>query len=273
MYKPFGELSRENSCGIDAATAKFTGQEFDEETSLYYYGARYYDAVIGRFLSPDSVLPSVTDAQLLNRYSYVRNNPIVYTDPTGHFLDFIGDAARAASQAVSSMAGAIDRAAHWVSNASKETGNYFERAGKYAALIVKASVKDRANQIAFAIAVAISIATLNPAPLQIWAQGTAAAIAAQSLALAAGVRNPTVLMLIANGAALAAGSGSLGDFLKAAGAVALAIGLGYAEKEAFGAETATRLAPLNAVLAILIVNGLAKKFGSSPNQDKPRGPT
>ena len=64
------------------------------------------------------------------------------------------------------MASAVDRAAHSVSDATQETGNYFELAGKYAAEIVKANVTDRANRIAFAIAVAVCIAAWNPAPLR-----------------------------------------------------------------------------------------------------------
>ena len=84
VYLPFGELSQANSTGLDTATRKYTGQEHDEETGLYYYNARYYDPAIGRFLSPDTVVPSVSDGQAFNRYSYVRNNPIIYTDPSGH---------------------------------------------------------------------------------------------------------------------------------------------------------------------------------------------
>jgi hypothetical protein len=49
-----------------------------------YYNARYYDALIGRFAQPDTLIPNVYDPQYLNRYSYVRNNPVRYTDPDGH---------------------------------------------------------------------------------------------------------------------------------------------------------------------------------------------
>jgi RHS repeat-associated protein len=85
VYLPFGELSRPNSSGTDTVTSKFTGQEFDEETGLYYYGARYYDPMIGRFLSPDTTIPDPGNPQSFNRYSYALNNPIRYTDPTGQF--------------------------------------------------------------------------------------------------------------------------------------------------------------------------------------------
>ncbi len=43
-----------------------------------------YDPVIGRFISPDNLLPDLYDPQALNRYSYCRNNPLIYVDPTGH---------------------------------------------------------------------------------------------------------------------------------------------------------------------------------------------
>ncbi len=62
----------------------FTGQKLDTSSGLLYYGARYYDAAIGRFAQPDSIVPNPYNPQSLNRYSYVLNNPVRYTDPTGH---------------------------------------------------------------------------------------------------------------------------------------------------------------------------------------------
>ncbi len=64
-----------------------TDQEFDAESGLYNYDARMYDPVIGRFISPDNVIPDQYNPQSLNRYSYCLNNPLIYTDPTGHFYD------------------------------------------------------------------------------------------------------------------------------------------------------------------------------------------
>ena len=66
---------------------RFPGHRLDA-TGLYYYNARYYDATIGRFLSPDSVMPDITNPQSLNRYSYVFNNPLKYNDPTGNWPDW-----------------------------------------------------------------------------------------------------------------------------------------------------------------------------------------
>ncbi|MBI4267686.1 MAG: RHS repeat-associated core domain-containing protein [Chloroflexi bacterium] len=77
---PFG-ATRSGSVPTDK---KFTGQRLDG-TGLYYYGARYYDPTIGRFISADTVVPDFADPQSLNRYSYVYNKPLKYTDPSGHF--------------------------------------------------------------------------------------------------------------------------------------------------------------------------------------------
>ena len=57
-------------------------------TGLYYYGARYYDPAIGRFISADIIVQSPANPQTLNRYSYCINNPLKYIDPTGHYVEF-----------------------------------------------------------------------------------------------------------------------------------------------------------------------------------------
>ncbi len=59
-----------------------------------YYGARYYDPAIGRFISADTIVPNPADPQTLNRYSYVNNNPILYTDPTGMLADMSRESRR-----------------------------------------------------------------------------------------------------------------------------------------------------------------------------------
>ena len=61
---------------------KFTGQRLDS-TGLYYYGARYYDPAIGRFISADTVVQNPANPQTLNRYAYALNNPLKYIDPSG----------------------------------------------------------------------------------------------------------------------------------------------------------------------------------------------
>jgi len=72
--------------GADGNHYKYTGKEFDAETGLYYYGARYYSPALGRFTSPDPKVVSrqrMFDPQQWNMYSYSRNNPTSYFDPDG----------------------------------------------------------------------------------------------------------------------------------------------------------------------------------------------
>jgi RHS repeat-associated protein len=80
-YYPFGDrLESQGDLGTDKL---FTGQRLDD-TGLYYYGARYYDAGIGRFISADTIVPNPANPQAFNRYSYCLNNPLKYIDPSGH---------------------------------------------------------------------------------------------------------------------------------------------------------------------------------------------
>jgi RHS repeat-associated protein len=76
-YDPYGESVL--SEGAAEPAYQYTGQEKDAETGLYYYGARYYDAELGRFIQADVLLDG------LNRYSYSHNNPLKYVDPTGNY--------------------------------------------------------------------------------------------------------------------------------------------------------------------------------------------
>ena len=76
----------------------YTGHEHLKEFGLINMNARLYDPAIGRFLSPDPYVQDPFMSQNFNRYSYVLNNPLRYTDPSGEFLGiaaaalfFVGD--------------------------------------------------------------------------------------------------------------------------------------------------------------------------------------
>jgi RHS repeat-associated protein len=84
-YFSFG-LTRSGSVTTDKG---FTSQRLDN-TGLYYYGARYYDPMIGRFISADTIVPNPMNPQSLNRYTYCLNNPLKYIDPSGHIVTVIG---------------------------------------------------------------------------------------------------------------------------------------------------------------------------------------
>ena len=82
---PFGEEWTEDA-SVTPDVRLFTGKERDYETGLDYFGARYYRAEIGRFTSVDPVMTvqqNLVDPQRWNRYAYVRNNPLRFTDPDG----------------------------------------------------------------------------------------------------------------------------------------------------------------------------------------------
>ena len=81
-YKAWGETRY--TWGTTPTTYRFTGQREDATIGLYFYNARYYDPALGMFLSPDTLVPEPGNPQALNRYSYVYNNPLRYTDPSGH---------------------------------------------------------------------------------------------------------------------------------------------------------------------------------------------
>jgi RHS repeat-associated protein len=64
---------------------RYTGQRSPSDVGRLDYRARFYDPTIGRFIQPDSIIPSYANPQSLNRFSYVLNNPILLNDPSGHF--------------------------------------------------------------------------------------------------------------------------------------------------------------------------------------------
>ncbi len=84
-YYPFGETRV--ATGSILTDRLFTGQREMTGLGIYHYGARFYSPKLGRFLSPDSIVPGYANPQSLNRMSYVTNNPLRYTDPTGHWED------------------------------------------------------------------------------------------------------------------------------------------------------------------------------------------
>ena len=81
-YLPYGAIRWET--GLFLTDRRFTGQRWEGVLGLYDYRARFYDPVLGRFIQPDPIVPEPGNPQALNRYAYVYNNPLHYTDPSGH---------------------------------------------------------------------------------------------------------------------------------------------------------------------------------------------
>ena len=93
QYYPYGGTYSEETSGEDFGNSyKYTGQEEDSEIGLYYYGSRYYNPEVTKFMSRDPAvyderfLEMLRDPQSFNTYAYVRNNPIKYIDPSGEYV-------------------------------------------------------------------------------------------------------------------------------------------------------------------------------------------
>ncbi len=79
---------RDNSLIFDRG---YTGHEHLDEFGLINMNGRMYNPIVGRFLSPDPFVQAPDFSQSYNRYSYVLNNPLIYTDPNGEFIfKFLG---------------------------------------------------------------------------------------------------------------------------------------------------------------------------------------
>jgi RHS repeat-associated protein len=87
-YSPFGERMV-SSAAASPNRQWFAGKPQDRESGLSYFGARYYDPAIGRFMGIDPVGFQDGNVHSFNRYAYGNNNPYKYRDPDGRFADKI----------------------------------------------------------------------------------------------------------------------------------------------------------------------------------------
>jgi len=129
-YAPYGAIaSTEPSTPNPVTKYLFTGKELDSSTGLYYYGARYYDPQVGRFITPDTIVQAPYDPQSLNRYSYCRNNPINYVDPSGN--SWLGDIFKEISRWFSQAERGLEKATgtEWDINVNAQTTVNFGAGG------------------------------------------------------------------------------------------------------------------------------------------------
>ena len=156
-YEPFGEelISTTNPAVRTTANGyagpeigvrqAFTGKERDAETGLDFFESRYYSSAQGRFTSPDEFkggfldafsgqaafqpgpLPyaDLNDPQTLNKYAYVRNNPLRYTDPNGHCIFAIVDTIACGEAVLVAGTAAAAGAAYLMTPQGKESARVF----------------------------------------------------------------------------------------------------------------------------------------------------
>jgi RHS repeat-associated protein len=84
-YHPFGSTAFQTSGSTEVSPKRyrFTDKEKDEETGLYYHGARYYVPWLGRWSAADPLAIAAPLTADLNAYAYARGNPLTSIDPTG----------------------------------------------------------------------------------------------------------------------------------------------------------------------------------------------
>ncbi len=98
-YTAFGEIKVFSKASVNNPW-RFSSKRFDPETGFIYFGRRYYDPEIGRWVTPDPA--GYADGP--NLYAYVHNKPLIYIDPDGRFADAIYQAV------VTSMTGFVEGA-------------------------------------------------------------------------------------------------------------------------------------------------------------------
>lgn len=112
-YSPFGQMETGSFDGV-GNPLRFASREFDSETGLYYFRARYYDPPVGRFISEDPI--GLNGGA--NLYSYAKNDPVNGSDPTGKLAS---DSHGICSLELASCGGAVELEG-WVRNAGRDGG-------------------------------------------------------------------------------------------------------------------------------------------------------
>lgn len=88
-YDAWGNILSQSGPMANENPYRYAGYRYDNETSLYYLMARYYNAEDGVFLSGDPLAGDLSQPQTQNGYNYANNNPVMNYDPTGHYAQII----------------------------------------------------------------------------------------------------------------------------------------------------------------------------------------
>lgn len=116
-YRPYGDPIdwQGANAGPREVLQTFQGQQFNDDTGLYNFKARYYDSELGRFMSADTVVADLNDPRTFNRYAFSGGNPIQFVDPTGRsFWSSVGDFF------TDTLPGAFEDAGNWIADHAAE---------------------------------------------------------------------------------------------------------------------------------------------------------
>ncbi|WP_083861589.1 RHS repeat-associated core domain-containing protein [Clostridium tunisiense] len=128
-YDPYGEVKHGGFWGSNGTHYEnfygYNGEDYNRLSGLEYLRARYYEPESGRFLTRDSYLGDVMQPLTLNRYAYALNNPMMYTDPSGHWPGWLD---KAASSVKNFASKAMDTVSNVVSYVGDVASNVWDRA-------------------------------------------------------------------------------------------------------------------------------------------------
>ena len=127
-YNLYG--ARKTSTDTTGNPFAYNGEARDD-TGLDYLRARYYDSQGGTFLTEDSYPGEDTDPLSQNRYSYVQNNPVNYTDPSGHFWNSIKKGWNYVKSGLNWAGRQISRGVNWVGRQWNKVQTAYNSASDY----------------------------------------------------------------------------------------------------------------------------------------------
>ena len=203
------------AAGIFPITSRgYTGHKQMAGTDLIHMGGRVYDPEVGRFLSADPHIQSPLNTQSLNRYSYVNNNPLSFTDPSGYFLSKLFKGLKKLFKKIAKMIKKVLKAiVKAVKVVAKVVKKVVKAVKKYARVIATVAVAVIAPYAVAAIASGAGILATGTVALSTMSAGMTIAAGAIGGGLAGLVSTGTLKgMLI--GAVSGAAFAGIGNFYK-----------------------------------------------------------
>ncbi|PVX28408.1 RHS repeat-associated core domain-containing protein [Sphingomonas pokkalii] len=147
-YDPWGRRIEGEGYRYRNVRQGFTGHEMLDNLDLVHMGGRVYDPLLGRFMSGDPYVQAPEFSQSYNRYSYVLNNPLVLTDPTGYWSlgRALGGLFERAVRAFGSVVDAvIGKPLAWIGEQLAKGGRWLEQNWQTVAIIAIACVMPAAT--------------------------------------------------------------------------------------------------------------------------------